>query len=107
MTDYGLNPFKPNTGACISWLSGKPKSSVVYVSFGNMAELDVEQMRELAWGLKRSNCYFLVGCEGIRGDQATAQFHRGDFGEGFGGELVPSIGGAVSFNRLLSHPLRL
>ena len=29
-----------------------------------------------------------MGCEGIRGDQATAQFHRGDFGEGFGGELV-------------------
>ncbi|XP_022759823.1 UDP-glycosyltransferase 74G1-like [Durio zibethinus] len=57
--DYGINLFKPKTGICMSWLSGKPKGSVVYVSFGSMAEVDVEQMREVAWGLKGSNYYFL------------------------------------------------
>ncbi|XVF21246.1 hypothetical protein REPUB_Repub12eG0073700 [Reevesia pubescens] len=57
--DYGLNLFKPNTSACLSWLSGKPKGSVVYVSFGSFASLGVEQTEELAWALKGSNCYFL------------------------------------------------
>ncbi|TXG72998.1 hypothetical protein EZV62_001577 [Acer yangbiense] len=33
--------------------------SVVYVSFGSLAALGEEQMEELAWGLKRSNSYFL------------------------------------------------
>ncbi|MBA0791253.1 hypothetical protein Gohar_015845 [Gossypium harknessii] len=27
--DYGMNMFKPNAPACMSWLSGKPKDSVV------------------------------------------------------------------------------
>ncbi|XVE72645.1 hypothetical protein DITRI_Ditri11bG0054600 [Diplodiscus trichospermus] len=57
--DYGMNLFKPKTSACLSWLSGKPKGSVVYVSFGSFASLGVEQMAELAWALKGSNCYFL------------------------------------------------
>ncbi|WRX10884.1 UDP-glucuronosyl/UDP-glucosyltransferase - like 10 [Theobroma cacao] len=57
--DYGVNLFKPDTGTCMSWLNGKPKGSVVYASFGSMAEVDVEQMREIAWGLKGSSCYFL------------------------------------------------
>lgn len=57
--DYGMNLYKPNTDECRSWLSGKPKGSVVYVSFGSYASLQVEEMVEVACGLKRSNCYFL------------------------------------------------
>ncbi|KAG8642057.1 mogroside IE synthase-like isoform X2 [Manihot esculenta] len=57
--NYGINLFKPNSSACISWLQSKPIASVVYVSFGSVVEPRVEQMREVAWGLKRSNCYFL------------------------------------------------
>ncbi|XWS36639.1 hypothetical protein CRYUN_Cryun20dG0102600 [Craigia yunnanensis] len=71
--DYGMNLFKPNTSACMSWLSGKSKGSVVYVSFGSMAELDVEQIRELAWGLKGSNCYFLWV---VRGSEETKLPHN-------------------------------
>ncbi|GLT46084.1 hypothetical protein SLA2020_198690 [Shorea laevis] len=56
---YGINLFKPNTADCMNWLNGKPKNSVVYVSFGSVAELKEEQMEELAWGLKGSNCFFL------------------------------------------------
>ncbi|XWS34335.1 hypothetical protein CRYUN_Cryun21dG0030800 [Craigia yunnanensis] len=57
--DYGISLFKPNTSTCINWLNSKPNGSVVYVSFGSLAELGVEQMAEIAWGLKGSDCYFL------------------------------------------------
>ncbi|GAV68387.1 UDPGT domain-containing protein [Cephalotus follicularis] len=57
--DYGINLFKPNTSACMSWLKDKPKGSVVYVSFGSLVEIEVEQMEEVAWSLKGSNRHFL------------------------------------------------
>ncbi|GFS45903.1 UDP-glucosyltransferase 74F2 [Actinidia rufa] len=57
--DYGLNLFHLDPSICFEWLSNKPKRSIVYVSFGSMANLSVEQMEELAWGFKASNCYFL------------------------------------------------
>ncbi|KAF8391760.1 hypothetical protein HHK36_021994 [Tetracentron sinense] len=54
---YGLNLFKPS--ACMNWLSSRPTGSVVYVSFGSMASVGVEQMEELARGLSGSGRYFL------------------------------------------------
>ncbi|KAA8527228.1 hypothetical protein F0562_034675 [Nyssa sinensis] len=59
--DYGLNlfPLDPSGASGTNWLSNKPTGSVVYVSFGSMANLGQDQMQELAWGLKNSNCYFL------------------------------------------------
>ncbi|KAF2292485.1 hypothetical protein GH714_024372 [Hevea brasiliensis] len=57
--DYGINLFKPDSSACMNWLHDKPSGSVVYVSFGSLAELGVEQMEELAWGLKGTKRYFL------------------------------------------------
>ncbi|KAL5562262.1 hypothetical protein UlMin_032009 [Ulmus minor] len=57
--DYGFNLFKPNTDSCLKWLNDKPKSSVIYVSFGSFATLDEEKMSELAWGLKQTNYFFL------------------------------------------------
>ncbi|KAF2289035.1 hypothetical protein GH714_024311 [Hevea brasiliensis] len=57
--DYGFSIFKPNNEACMNWLNHKPTGSVVYVSFGSLATLGAEQMEELCWGLRRSNCYFL------------------------------------------------
>ena len=58
--DYGLNMLKPVTGACMEWLDGKPNGSVVYASYGSFAVLEPEQMEEVAWGLRRSNAYFLM-----------------------------------------------
>ncbi|KAF7845121.1 UDP-glycosyltransferase 74G1-like [Senna tora] len=58
-THYGISMFKPNDEACMKWLNGKPKRSVVYVSFGSLADLSEYQMEEMAWGLKESECYFL------------------------------------------------
>ncbi|KAF8393832.1 hypothetical protein HHK36_020030 [Tetracentron sinense] len=58
-TDYGINLFHLDTDPFVKWLNTKETSSVVYVSFGSLAELGEEQMEELAWGLKNSNSYFL------------------------------------------------
>lgn len=57
--DYGMSLFKPNSEACIKWLDSRETDSVVYVSFGSLGSLGEKQMEELAWGLMRSNCYFL------------------------------------------------
>ncbi|KAL5798240.1 hypothetical protein ACOSQ2_003060 [Xanthoceras sorbifolium] len=57
--DYGANLFKPKTSVSMSWLNDRPSGSVVYASFGSAATLNPEQMEELAWGLRGSNCHFL------------------------------------------------
>ncbi|XP_060179507.1 UDP-glycosyltransferase 74G1-like [Lycium barbarum] len=57
--EYGLSVFKPMTNECLNWLNHQLISSVVYVSFGSLAKVEVEQMEELAWGLKNSNKNFL------------------------------------------------
>ncbi|GMY32907.1 UDP-glycosyltransferase 74E2-like [Fagus crenata] len=57
--EYGLNLFKPNMDACLRWLDAKEIGSVVYTSFGSLATLGEEQMEELTWGLKNTNCNFL------------------------------------------------
>ncbi|GFQ08487.1 UDP-glycosyltransferase 74e2, partial [Phtheirospermum japonicum] len=57
--DYGLSVYKPVTGACMDWLNERGPESVIYVSFGSMAQLDEKQMEELAWGLKSSDKHFL------------------------------------------------
>ncbi|GAY64718.1 hypothetical protein CUMW_235610 [Citrus unshiu] len=57
--DYGFSMFMQSNESCIKWLNDQPKGSVVYVSFGSMATLKIEEMEELAWGLKASDKYFL------------------------------------------------
>ncbi|OVA10655.1 UDP-glucuronosyl/UDP-glucosyltransferase [Macleaya cordata] len=57
--DYGLHLFTPNSETCMKWLDTKEVGSVVYVSFGSLASLGEDQMEEIAWGLRRSNFYFL------------------------------------------------
>ncbi|XP_030938155.1 UDP-glycosyltransferase 74E2-like [Quercus lobata] len=57
--EYGLHLFKPDVDACIKWLDTKETHTVVYTSFGSLASLGKEQMQELTWGLRNSNCYFL------------------------------------------------
>ncbi|KAK2986325.1 hypothetical protein RJ640_001426, partial [Escallonia rubra] len=57
--DYDLSLFKPGDDDCIRWLDTKETGSVVYVSFGSLANLGEDQLEELACGLKQSNRYFL------------------------------------------------
>ncbi|GAB4825825.1 hypothetical protein Ancab_008698 [Ancistrocladus abbreviatus] len=56
---YGLNLYKPDNETATKWLEDKPPSSVLYVAFGSVWGLGEEQMRELAWALKASTCYYL------------------------------------------------
>ncbi|XLT56935.1 hypothetical protein HN873_049539 [Arachis hypogaea] len=56
--DYGGAAFKSEE-ECMEWLDNKPNGSVIYVSFGSLVPLDEEQMREIAYGLRDSNHYFL------------------------------------------------
>ncbi|KAK1389430.1 hypothetical protein POM88_017608 [Heracleum sosnowskyi] len=58
-TDNGLQMFKPNTDAYMNWLNEQQDHSVIYVSFGSLAELNAEQMQELAYGIKQSGKHFL------------------------------------------------
>ncbi|KAK4490895.1 hypothetical protein RD792_001610 [Penstemon davidsonii] len=57
--EYGLSVYKPNTAACMDWLNERQPDSVLYISFGSLAQLGNGQMEELAWGLKLSNKHFL------------------------------------------------
>nr|AYR16607.1 UDP-glucosyltransferase UGT74AT1 [Polygala tenuifolia] len=58
-TEYGLSILNQNTEVCLKWLGERPKRSVVYVSFGSLASLNDEQMKEIAYGLKDSESDFL------------------------------------------------
>ncbi|KAI3760401.1 hypothetical protein L1987_50796 [Smallanthus sonchifolius] len=44
---------------CIEWLNTKPKASVVYVSFGSVATLSMDQVEEIAIGLIETGRPFL------------------------------------------------
>ena len=57
--EYGLHLFKLDVDACMKWLNTKETGFVIYTSFGSTAFLGEEQMEDLTWGLKNSNCYFL------------------------------------------------
>nr|BBI55602.1 flavonoid 6-C-glucosyltrasferase UGT84A57 [Eutrema japonicum] len=44
---------------CLEWLDSRPRSSVVYISFGTVAYLKQEQMEEIARGVLQSGLSFL------------------------------------------------
>nr|GEU72382.1 UDP-glycosyltransferase 85C1-like [Tanacetum cinerariifolium] len=44
---------------CIQWLQSKEPNSVVYVNFGSLAVMSLQELTELGWGLVNSNHYFL------------------------------------------------
>ncbi|KAI7746825.1 hypothetical protein M8C21_026258, partial [Ambrosia artemisiifolia] len=57
--DYGLSLFNTNHNKCMNWLNDKRTRSVVYVSFGSVAQLELGQMKEIAWALIDSDVNFL------------------------------------------------
>ncbi|KAK8648617.1 hypothetical protein V6N13_129366 [Hibiscus sabdariffa] len=58
-TSYGASLWNHDNDQCLKWLDSKPLKSVVYVSFGSMACISIDQLQEVAWGLKASNMPFL------------------------------------------------
>ncbi|KAK9735940.1 hypothetical protein RND81_04G239700 [Saponaria officinalis] len=57
--DYGFNQYKPTNEDCIKWLNTKEANCVVYIAFGSVARLSVEQMVEIAKALDHSPKSFL------------------------------------------------
>ncbi|XVE61111.1 hypothetical protein DITRI_Ditri06bG0013500 [Diplodiscus trichospermus] len=68
--NWALGPFNPvriaekNSSAptrhyCLEWLDKQAMNSVIYVSFGTTTAMDEEQIKELAFGLRRSNQNFI------------------------------------------------
>ncbi|KAF2314717.1 hypothetical protein P3X46_023350 [Hevea brasiliensis] len=58
-TAYGASLWEQTTDQCLRWLDTKPPDSVIYVSFGSMADISAKQVEEIAWGLEVSNWPFL------------------------------------------------
>ncbi|XP_068309025.1 mogroside IE synthase-like [Pyrus communis] len=56
---YGASLWEPKADQCMKWLEEKALKSVIYVSFGSMAEIAAKQVEEIAWGLKASGLNFL------------------------------------------------
>ncbi|KAJ8758968.1 hypothetical protein K2173_003206 [Erythroxylum novogranatense] len=56
---YGASLWKPLNEECLGWLETKSPKSVVYISFGSMVSLTIQQMEELAWAFKESDFNFL------------------------------------------------
>lgn len=44
---------------CTQWLKSKPPGSVLYISFGSIAQLNKHQIKEIAHGLVLSNVHFI------------------------------------------------
>lgn len=57
--DYGGSLWNQATENCLRWLDTKPSNSVIYISFGSMAELPGKQVEELVCGLRNLEIPFL------------------------------------------------
>nr|XP_043637056.1 UDP-glycosyltransferase 85C1-like [Erigeron canadensis] len=56
LNGYSLWKEEPE---CVRWLQLKDPNSVVYVNFGSLATMSLQDLIELGWGLVNSNHYFL------------------------------------------------
>ncbi|KAH0708306.1 hypothetical protein KY284_009733 [Solanum tuberosum] len=72
--EYGLSLFKPNSETCMKWLDSREIGSVVYVSFGSLANLGEQQMEELASGLMMSDFYYLWVVRATEENKLTEEF---------------------------------
>ncbi|XXG44858.1 hypothetical protein AAC387_Pa02g0097 [Persea americana] len=71
--NYGITLLDQNADS-MNWLNTRETGSVVYISFGSIAELVPEQMEELAWGLKGCNYYFLWVARASEEDKLPNKF---------------------------------
>ncbi|KAI5055851.1 hypothetical protein GOP47_0029372 [Adiantum capillus-veneris] len=69
----GIISLWPEDTTCNEWLSQHKKASVIYISFGSIANMSEEEMGELIQGLEESGAPFLWA---IRPDQSGAALLR-------------------------------
>ncbi|KAL8536191.1 hypothetical protein ACS0TY_011724 [Phlomoides rotata] len=58
LTSIGSSLWKEDV-ECLKWLDERESNSVLYINFGSITPLSPSQMVEFAWGLAKSNHYFL------------------------------------------------
>eukprot|EP01018_Ginkgo_biloba_P020193 Gb_07988 [translate_table: standard] len=58
-TGTPIAPINETEAECLRWLDSQAPASVLYVSFGTMASISPQQIRELALGLEDSQQHFL------------------------------------------------
>ncbi|RVW67419.1 Crocetin glucosyltransferase, chloroplastic [Vitis vinifera] len=81
---FGGDPFQGSTDY-IEWLNSKPKSSVIYISFGSLAILSKPQMEEIACERDDSTLVFPIGgfdpsIIGMFCDALWVEFNLGEHG---------------------------
>ncbi|XVF61976.1 hypothetical protein PTKIN_Ptkin08bG0178900 [Pterospermum kingtungense] len=120
---FPIGPIKsegsssPKNDQLFDWLNKQPTDSVLYISFGRIGRLSLEQMTELAWGLELSQQRFIwvvrsptqksgPGSGPKLGDMTNGQYMSSYLPEGFisrtkdRGVIVPEWAPQVE---ILSH----
>ncbi|GLJ04778.1 hypothetical protein SUGI_0003140 [Cryptomeria japonica] len=101
-TQFGGSPWEEETEECMEWLQSKPPHSVVYVSFGSVATISAQQIREIGRGLQRSGQNFLWAIRPSAGQTTVWE----NFWEGFA-EEIGDRGLIVKWSpqlKVLNHP---
>ncbi|KAG9446934.1 hypothetical protein H6P81_013062 [Aristolochia fimbriata] len=57
--EYGIALWNPDGESCTEWLNTLPRGSVMFVAFGSMVSMDVEQLENVAWALQNCSNHFL------------------------------------------------
>lgn len=86
---------------CLDWLNKRDPSSVVYVNYGSLVIMTIQELREFAWGLANSKYSFLWV---IRPDMVSggAEVISAEFMEEVGGRGL--LVGWCRQEAVLSHP---
>ncbi|XP_027168512.1 UDP-glycosyltransferase 74B1-like [Coffea eugenioides] len=82
-SDYGGSLWKPSDHY-LKWLDEKAPKSVVFVSFGSMADVEIKQIAEIACGLKGSNHHFLWVIKDSEQEKLLTEFLQSNDEMGFG-----------------------